>query len=84
MLAREHTGLATRVKRCRAVAGLLKDGDLITLNPQARLLKVDVSEAEMAARRAAWTPPPPKPEARGVLAKYAKLVESAHFGATTA
>lgn len=63
--------------------GLLKDGDIITLDPKARGLTVDVSDAELAARKAAWTPPPAKPNTKGVLGKYAALVASAHVGATT-
>ncbi len=63
--------------------GLVRDGDVITLDPKARALSVDLSEAELAARRAAWTPPKPKPNTKGVLNNYAKLVASAHVGATT-
>merc|ERR1719401_1133853 len=63
--------------------GLLKDGDILTLDPKQRLLAVDVSDAEMAQRRSAWSPPAPKPGTRGVLAKYAALVQSAHVGGVT-
>eukprot|EP00928_Gymnodinium_smaydae_P040428 TRINITY_DN2741_c0_g2_i1.p1 TRINITY_DN2741_c0_g2~~TRINITY_DN2741_c0_g2_i1.p1 ORF type:complete len:593 (-),score=123.66 TRINITY_DN2741_c0_g2_i1:112-1890(-) len=63
--------------------GLVKDGDIITLDPKQRLLSVDVSDAEMAERKRAWAPPASKADARGVLDKYAKLVSSAHFGAVT-
>lgn len=62
---------------------LLEDGDIITLDPTQRGLTVDVSDEEMAVRRSRWTAPPPKPNTKGVLAKYAKLVASAHLGATT-
>ena len=62
---------------------LLRDGDIITLDPKARSLTVDLSEAEMAARKALWKPPPMKPGLKGVLGNYAKLVASAHVGATT-
>jgi dihydroxy-acid dehydratase len=41
---------------------------------------VVIDEAELQARKAAWTAPGPKHE-RGVLAKYAKLVGSAAYGA---
>merc|ERR1712003_450445 len=61
--------------------GLVKDGDIITLDPKNRLLTVDVSAGEMAERKAAWKPPAAKPNTKGVLAKYAKLVQSAHIGA---
>ena len=42
-----------------------------------------MSDEEMAARRAAWAPRPQKPNTKGVLNNYAKLVASAHVGATT-
>jgi dihydroxy-acid dehydratase len=47
-----------------------------------RELNVEVDAAEMARRRAGWTPPAPRYE-RGVLAKYAALVSSASLGAVT-
>jgi dihydroxy-acid dehydratase len=43
---------------------------------------VNLGDAELAARKAAWTKPPLKAE-RGVLVKYAKLVASASEGAVT-
>merc|ERR1712187_864076 len=43
---------------------LLKDGDMITVAPTERLLSVDLSVEELAARRASWSPPPIKPENR--------------------
>jgi dihydroxy-acid dehydratase len=45
-------------------------------------MDVLVSDAELAARRAAWTPPASKHRA-GLLAKYAKLVGQAPGGAVT-
>jgi dihydroxy-acid dehydratase len=62
--------------------GLIRDGDIITIDETTHRIDVDLSEAELAARRATWTPPPPK-VARGVLAKYAQLVSSAAMGAVT-
>ena len=59
---------------------LIEDGDTITLDVEARKLEVVASEEELARRRAAWKPMPPRYE-RGVLAKYAKLVGSASTGA---
>merc|ERR1719499_2039760 len=53
--------------------GLVNDGDIITLDPNSRALTIDVSDEEMAARRAKWSPPPLKPNTSGVLGKYAKL-----------
>ncbi len=41
---------------------LVRDGDLITLDVAARSIRLEVSDAEMAARRAALTPPPPRYE----------------------
>jgi dihydroxy-acid dehydratase len=60
----------------------LHDGDLVTLDVEARELRVDLSDHEIEARLAAWTPPPPR-YTRGVLAKYAALVSSASEGAVT-
>jgi len=62
--------------------GLLRDGDSITLDADARSLSVDLSDGELESRRKAWSAPVPK-EKRGVLAKYAKLVSSADRGAVT-
>jgi dihydroxy-acid dehydratase len=62
--------------------GLLKDGDSITIDGDKKLLQVNVSDAELAKRKATWTKPPIR-VARGVLAKYAKLVQSASEGAVT-
>ncbi len=61
---------------------LLKDGDIITLDADAKELNVHLSDEELAARRALWVAPPPR-EKRGVLAKYAKCVRSASEGAVT-
>lgn len=63
--------------------GLLCDGDMVTVRPGARELSVALSDEELAARRAEWRPPAPKPGTTGVLAKYAAQVRSAHVGATT-
>jgi dihydroxy-acid dehydratase len=61
---------------------LVRDGDRIIVDATACELRVDVSDAELAKRRAAWTAPPLK-TARGVLAKYVRLVRSASEGCTT-
>ena len=58
----------------------VKDGDKIVVNVASRSLDVLIDDAELASRKAAWTAPAPKHE-RGVLAKYAKLVGSAAYGA---
>jgi dihydroxy-acid dehydratase len=61
---------------------LVEEGDSITVDAEARLLSLDLSEEEFARRRAAWTPPAPR-YTRGVLAKYARLVSSSSLGAVT-
>ncbi|KZZ26716.1 dihydroxy-acid dehydratase [Alcanivorax sp. HI0083] len=61
---------------------LLEDGDLITIDAQENTLVVDLSDAELARRRANWQQPTPR-YTRGVLAKYARLVGSASEGALT-
>jgi dihydroxy-acid dehydratase len=61
---------------------LVREGDSITIDAPARLLQLNVPDAEVARRRAAWSPPPPRYTA-GVLAKYAKLVSSSSLGAVT-
>jgi dihydroxy-acid dehydratase len=59
---------------------LVAEGDTISLDVDARLLNVEVSEQELAARRDAWKPKEPR-YTRGALAKYARLVSSASRGA---
>jgi len=62
--------------------GLVRDGDVITIDAQLNTLNVAVSDEEMAARRAAWTAPPYK-ETRGTLYKYIKTVSDAASGCVT-
>jgi dihydroxy-acid dehydratase len=62
--------------------GLVQEGDSITIDAEAQLLQLDVPEAEISRRRAAWTPKPPRYRS-GVLAKYARQVSSASLGAVT-
>jgi dihydroxy-acid dehydratase len=60
----------------------LKDGDMVAFDINARRLDVELSEAEIRTRLAAWR----EPERRyktGVFAKYAALVSSASEGAVT-
>ena len=61
---------------------LVREGDSITIDAKQRLLQLNVPEAELAKRRAAWRQPAPR-YPRGVLAKYAKLVSCASLGAVT-
>ncbi len=62
--------------------GLVEEGDSVTIDANARLLQVNVSDAELDSRRAKWQPPAPR-YTKGVLAKYAKLVASSSVGAVT-
>jgi dihydroxy-acid dehydratase len=62
---------------------LLKDGDIITMNAITGELSVDISDAEMAERKAAWTGARPTNYAAGALWKYAQLVGSTRLGAVT-
>ena len=59
---------------------LAADGDRIRVDVPNRRLDLLVDEAELARRRASWVPPAPR-YTRGVLAKYARLVGSAAYGA---
>jgi dihydroxy-acid dehydratase len=61
---------------------LLRDGDRVTIDADAKRLSVEVPEAELSRRKASWMAPPPR-VARGVLAKYARCVHSASEGAIT-
>ncbi len=61
---------------------LVHEGDSITIDADARLLQLNVSEQELAQRRAQWQQPTPR-YTRGILAKYSKLVSSSSFGAVT-
>jgi dihydroxy-acid dehydratase len=61
---------------------LVRDGDAIRIDARSRQVLLDVPEAELAARRAAWRAPAPY-ATRGVLAKYANVVSSASLGAVT-
>jgi dihydroxy-acid dehydratase len=58
----------------------LRDGDKVTLDVANKRLDVAVDEAELSARRDGWTANEPK-FTRGVLGKYAKVVQSAAHGA---
>ncbi len=61
---------------------LVEEGDSITIDAEVRLLQLNVSDEELARRRALWQPPIPR-YTRGVLAKYARHVSSASLGAVT-
>jgi dihydroxy-acid dehydratase len=59
---------------------LVQEGDAITIDAHRLQLELNVDDAEIARRRAAWTPPAPR-YTRGVLAKFAKNAGSASTGA---
>jgi dihydroxy-acid dehydratase len=59
---------------------LVREGDTITIDAHTLTLKVELSDAELARRRAEWKRPAPR-YTRGVLAKFAKNASSASFGA---
>ena len=61
---------------------LIQEGDSITIDAHTQLIQLNVSEEEIAKRRAAWKQPKPR-YTRGVLAKYARLASSASKGAVT-
>jgi dihydroxy-acid dehydratase len=60
----------------------LRDGDLVTIDIDARELSVALSDEEIAERVAAYEPPDPEYRS-GVMAKYAATVSSASLGAIT-
>ncbi len=60
----------------------VKDGDTILVDVHTKRLDLLVSDEEIAARKVGWTPNPPR-YTKGVLGKYAKLVQGAETGAIT-
>ena len=63
--------------------GLLKDGDVITLDAVAGTISVALTDEELAARKADWKGPRETIYASGSLWKYAQLVGSTRLGAVT-
>jgi dihydroxy-acid dehydratase len=59
---------------------LIQEGDAITIDAHKLLLQLNIDDAELARRRAAWKKPSPR-YTRGVLAKFAKNASSASSGA---
>ena len=59
---------------------LVQEGDSITIDAHTLSLQLNVSDAELAERRAVWRAPPPR-YTRGVLAKFARNASSASTGA---
>ncbi|MGH3137395.1 MAG: dihydroxy-acid dehydratase [Gaiellaceae bacterium] len=60
----------------------LQDGDTVVVDVEARELRVELTDDEIAARLSDWVVPPPR-YTEGVFAKYAALVSSASEGAVT-
>lgn len=69
-----NLGLAVGHVAPEAMAGgpiaLVQDGDIVTIDLEKRLLKVDLDEKELECRRSAWTPPEPKVKT-GLLYEWA-------------
>jgi dihydroxy-acid dehydratase len=61
---------------------IVENGDSITIDAENNVLTLHVDENEIARRLTKWQQPAPR-YTRGVLAKYAKLVNSASLGAVT-
>jgi dihydroxy-acid dehydratase len=61
---------------------LIQEGDSVTIDAHKLLIQLNISDEELARRKAAWQPPKPK-YTRGVLAKFAALTSSASKGAVT-
>jgi dihydroxy-acid dehydratase len=61
---------------------LIRSGERVIIDTERNLIAVDVSDEELARRRAQWQMPPFKAQ-RGTLAKYIRLVSSASKGCVT-
>ncbi|HCD23095.1 MAG TPA: dihydroxy-acid dehydratase, partial [Flavobacteriaceae bacterium] len=68
--------------QCGGNIALVQDGDRITIDAKTNTITVDVSEQELAERRAKWVAPALK-ISKGSMYKYAKTVSSASKGCTT-
>ncbi len=62
--------------------GLIRNGDMITINAETRVLNVDLSEEEMQQRHRDWVMPAYK-ATRGTLFKYIRCVKDASMGCVT-
>ena len=58
---------------------LLKTGDIVSIDVEARSIRVEISDEEMAARKAAWTAPEPRYE-RGYGYMFSKHIQQANEG----
>src|SRR5437667_2238548 len=61
---------------------IIRNGDPITIDGEKREITLDLPAKEIKSRLTKWSAPKPR-YTRGALAKYAKLVSSAHLGAVT-
>jgi dihydroxy-acid dehydratase len=61
---------------------LIEEGDSITIDAHRLLIQLNVDDAEIARRRAAWKQPAPR-YTRGLLGKYMRIVSTASTGAIT-
>ena len=61
---------------------LVQDGDSVTIDAHQLLIQVNISDEELARRRANWKQPAPR-YTRGLMGKYIKLVSTASKGAVT-
>jgi dihydroxy-acid dehydratase len=73
--------VAPEAAECGPIA-LVRDGDSITVDTEARAIDLDITTPTLEARRNDWRPPQPRYR-RGVFAKYAASVSSASDGAIT-
>ena len=64
------------------VIALIHEGDSVTIDAHKLLIQLNVSDEEIAKRRATWVQPKPR-YTRGLLAKYARLASTASKGAVT-
>lgn len=62
---------------------LIKDGDIITIDAESKLIEVQLSTEELDQRRQEWARPESNKYKRGIMAKYRKTVSSASLGAVT-
>ncbi|XP_019166077.1 PREDICTED: dihydroxy-acid dehydratase, chloroplastic [Ipomoea nil] len=62
--------------------GLVRNGDIITVDIQKKRMDVHLTDEELEERRKNWSPPPYKAD-KGVLYKYIKNVQSASTGCVT-
>jgi dihydroxy-acid dehydratase len=61
---------------------IVREGDAITIDAEAKKLDIDLPAEEISSRLGQWSAPPAR-YTRGVLAKYARVVSSASRGAVT-